>query len=54
MDDQDERLPGSGLTLSLLISESVYRLITIVERVIRWFMRNIFRPYLFLFRCLVW
>ena len=54
MEDPDDRFPNSSVTLSMLISESVYRLVVIVERLILWFIKNLYRPYLFLFRCLVW
>jgi len=53
VNDPHDRLPRSSLTLSMLTSESVYRLVVIVERLIRWFVRNVYRPYLFLFRCLI-
>lgn len=54
MNDPDDRFPSSTVSLSMLVSESVYRLVVIVERLIRWFGKNIYRPYWFLFRCLIW
>ena len=53
MNDPDDRFPSSSVTLSMLISESVYRLVCIVERSIRWFAKHVYRPYLFLFRALI-
>lgn len=52
MRDPEDRFPTSTVTLSMLISESVYKLILVIERVIRWLLRAVIRPYLFLFRCL--
>jgi hypothetical protein len=52
VNDPEDRCHGPSLTLSMLISESVYRLIVVVERMIRWCLRTV-RIYLFLFRCLV-
>ena len=52
MNDPENRHQGSSLPLSMLVSESVYRLIVIVERIIRWSLRAI-RIHLFLLRCLV-
>ena len=54
MDDPKNQIPTSSVTISMLISESVYKLVVLIERVIRWFNKAILRPYLFLFRCLVW
>lgn len=54
VDDPKNQLPSSSVTISMLISESVYKLVVVVERIIRWFNKAVLRPYLFLFRCLVW
>ena len=54
MDDPKNQLSSSSVTISMLISESVYKLIVVIERIIRWFNKAVLRPYLFLFRCLVW
>ena len=53
MEDPEDRFPSSTVTLSMLISESVYKLICLIERVIRWTARHVVRPHWFLFRCLV-
>lgn len=53
MNDPDDRFPSSSVTLSMLISESVYRLVVIIERSIRWFAKHVYRPYLLLFRVLI-
>ncbi len=53
MDDPDKQVSSSPLTLSMLTSEWVYRLICLIERTIRWFNKAILRPYLFLFRSLI-
>ena len=52
-DIPDDIPHGSCLTLSMLISESVYRLICLVERSYRWFRKVFLRPYLFLLRLLL-
>ena len=54
MDDPRNQLPSSSVTIAMLISESVYKLVVVIERPIRWFNKAILRPHLFLFRCLVW
>lgn len=53
MNDPEDRFPSSTVTIAMLISESVYRLVVIVERSIRWFAKHIYRPYLFLIRTLI-
>jgi hypothetical protein len=50
----DEDLPGSSVTYAMLISESVYRLVVLVERIIRWIDKAIFRPCLLYYRFLRW
>ena len=52
MKDPEDRFPTSTVTLSMLISESVYRLITLIERAIRWTERAT-RPHRFLARILL-
>lgn len=54
MDPREDRFPSSTVTLSMLISESVYRLITAIERLIRWFNKAVLRPCRLFFRCLHW
>jgi hypothetical protein len=50
----EDRGPHSPLTFSLLIAETVYRLVVIVERVIRWIAQTVLRPCRQQFRCLFW
>ena len=51
----EERPPDpSPLKLSLLVSEWVYLLVVIVERLIRWTTRYLIRPCILQFRCLLW
>lgn len=52
MEDPEDRFPSSTVTLSMLISESVYRLVVLVERLIRWVAR-ITRPHRFVIRILL-
>lgn len=52
MEDPDDRFPSSTVTYSMLISESVYRLVVLVERLIRWSERAT-RPHRFLARILL-
>ncbi len=42
------------LSISMLISEWVYKLVVLIERTIRWIARYIFRPCLLQVRCLLW
>ena len=53
MKQHRERQPVPTVTYSTMTSEAVYKLITAIERILRWINKNIVRPYLFLFRCLV-
>ena len=53
MNEPNNRIPSSSVTISMLTSESVYKLITAIERIFRWLNRSVIRPYLFLFRCLL-
>ena len=51
----DDRAPDpSPLKLSLLVSEWVYRLVVIVERLIRWTIKYVVRPCILQYRCLMW
>lgn len=50
MQEPDDRPVNSPLTLSMLTSEWVYRLICLVERGLRWLIRAVIRPYYFLLR----
>jgi len=54
MDNPKNQIPDSSVTISMLISETVYKLVVVIERMIRWFTKAVLRPYLFLFRCLIW
>ncbi len=54
MDPREERTPTPSLTLSMLISESTYKLITAIERIIRWFIVAVVRPCRLHFRWLHW
>ena len=51
-EDPEEKVFHEPLALSMLISESVYRLITTIERLIRWSARAT-RPHRFLLRILL-
>ena len=48
-----ERQPQAKVTYATMTSECVYKLITAIERLLRWFNKTVLRPYLFLFRCLL-
>lgn len=50
----DEELPSSSVTYSMLISESVYKLVVVVERLIRWFNKAVLRPCVVYYRFLRW
>ncbi|NCF36515.1 MAG: hypothetical protein GWP56_09020 [Gammaproteobacteria bacterium] len=52
MNNPDNKPRASSVTYSLLISESVYRLVVVVERVIRWFIKSVIRPCMFIVWCL--
>ena len=54
MEPQEDRFPNSTVTISMLISESTYRLITAIERLIRWFIVAVVRPCRLHFRWLHW
>ncbi len=46
--------PKPSVTLSLLTSEVVYKLITAIERLLRWTNRSVIRPCRLLYWCLRW
>ena len=46
--------PSSSVTYSMLISESVYRLVVAIERILRWFARRVLPPVMLLIWCLRW
>jgi len=48
----DNQIPTSSVTYSMLISESVYKVVVGIERIIRWFTKAVLRPCLFLYWCL--
>ena len=52
MNDPDNKPPTSSVTYSLMISESVYRLVVVVERIIRWFIKSVIRPSMYICWCL--
>ena len=54
MRQPEDRQPHSPLALSLLVSESVYRLVVLVERLLRLLTRFVLKPCLLQFRCLFW
>ena len=51
---REEPLSRKPLTLSLLISEWVYRLVVVVERLLRMVDRYLLRPARLQWRCLFW
>lgn len=52
MQEPDDRPVNTPLTLSMLASEWVYRLICLVERALGWLNRSVIRPCCFLLRLL--
>ena len=54
VDPREDRFPSSSVTISMLISESTYRLITAIERIIRWINVAVIRPCRLHFRWLHW
>ena len=50
----DDELPSSSVTYSMLISESIYKLVVVAERLIRWINRHVLRPGLVYYRFLRW
>jgi len=53
MKKPDEQ-PRSSLTLSMLISESVYKLVVVIERLLRWFDINVMQSLRVIYWCLRW
>ena len=54
MNAPGKQIPSSSVTFSMLISESVYKLVVGIERIIRWLSKAVFKPCLAQFRCLRW
>lgn len=56
MNDRKDRMPdhSSPLALSMLISEAVYKLVLLVECVLRWAVKYLLRPCQLQCRCLFW
>jgi len=50
----ENRQPTSSVTFSMLISETVYKMVVGVERTIGWTSRVVLRPCLLQLRCLFW
>ena len=46
--------PSASLSLAMLISETVYKLVLLVERSLRWLAKFVLRPCLLQLRCLFW
>jgi hypothetical protein len=46
--------PTSSVTFSMLVSETVYKLVMLVERILRWMTKFIFHPCILQYRCLFW
>ena len=44
MNVPDKQFPSSSVTLSMLISESVYKVVVGIERIIRWVTKAVLRP----------
>jgi len=49
----DDQYPTSSVTYAMLISESVYKLVVVIERIIRWVSKTVIRPCRYLFWCLL-
>ena len=54
MPPPDDHKPSSSVTYSLMISESVYKLVLLVERFIWWLDRAVIRPGRIIYWCLRW
>lgn len=50
----DRQYPSSSVSFSMLISETVYKGVVGIERIIRWLVKAVFKPCLAQFRCLLW
>lgn len=53
-DRPGNQFPSSSVTYSMLVSESVYKLVVVIERTLRWATRTVFRPALLLFWFVRW
>ena len=51
---RENQQPTSSVTFSMMISETVYKVVVFIERVVRWFATTILRPCLLQLRCLFW
>ena len=54
MNQPPRQRPDPTVSIAMLISESVYRLVVLVETLLRWSTRFLFRPCLLQIRCLLW
>ena len=54
MNVPQKQRPTSSVTFAMLISETVYKLVVLVERILRWVTKSILRPCMLQFRCLLW
>ena len=54
MNFPEKQRPTSSVTIAMLISETVYKLIVLIERMLRWNMKFVVRPCLLQIRCLLW
>jgi len=50
----DKEYSNSSVTYSMLISESVYRLVVVIERLIRWFSKTLLPGCRLFYWCLRW
>ena len=48
----DDQYPTSSVSYSMMISESIYKMVVVIERIIWWVSKNIIRPCRILFWCL--
>ncbi len=54
MNHPEDKGPHSPLALSMLISEAVYRLVLLVESLIRWVAKSVLHPCRLQCRCFFW
>jgi len=54
MKHPDNEPPTSSVTYSMLISESVYRLVVVIERGLRWSSKRVLPPVMLLIWWLRW
>lgn len=52
MKSSDDQFPTSSVTYAMLISEAVYKLVVVIERIIWWVSKAIIWPFQYLFWCL--